>query len=148
MKKPDPHEFERSEHEPDRCAHCGNRRNATWHDTFRYRFPEGTRVRVKPSLLKPVEVDGEQRRRVPEWATKGTVTNNPGPNSDYYGHPRVRWDSDGKQRHVSVQWLEPLNDRNYRKAVCSCGRVIRVSPTTLLRDPIICGACNTEFKTE
>lgn len=40
----------------------------------------------------------------PDWATHGVVVSLPGPNSDYYDHPLVKW-SDGIKRHVPRTWL-------------------------------------------
>lgn len=41
---------------------------------------------------------------------------------------------------------QPAPPRSPIAAVCSCGRRIRVAPTTLDAGPIVCGLCATEFQ--
>lgn len=113
------------------------------------RFRVGTKVQVRPELLKEqtVYADGTTGpKKVPWWATSGVVVANPPPGNDYHGHPYVLWDSDGKKRHVPDSWLEKAKrDRNYIRASCGCGRNIRVSDTVLKAGLIICGVCGEEF---
>jgi hypothetical protein len=42
----------------------------------------------------------------PDWTTGGgRIISMPGPTSDFYGYPRMEWESDGLRRHVPNSWL-------------------------------------------